>query len=95
MSEKSVNITPEEELEEVRRLFVSKLVDALKEPNPKASLLDVARRYLQDPAKLPKPAPEPVKPGELPFVSEPVPVPVSGPSFARVTAEDLPFKVPA
>lgn len=84
-------MSPEDVAGEIKRLFEAKLIAALQEPDVKASLLDVARRYLADPAKLPRPTPEPVKPEALPF-QEPVPVPVSGPSFAKVTVDTkLPF----
>lgn len=88
------NMSPEDVAGEIKRLFEAKLIASLQEPDVKASLLDVARRYLQDPAKLPKPAPEPVKPEDMPFQQEPAPIPAHGAPFNRISAADLPFKVP-
>lgn len=84
-------MTPDEEREEVRRLFVAKLIDALKEPNPKASLLDVARRYLEQ--LIDPPSAAPVDPESLPFQDD-KPVPVTVP-FTGVDLEKLPFPVRA
>jgi hypothetical protein len=42
----AANERPEDEVAEVRRLLVARLVDGLKDPNSKASFLAVAQRFI-------------------------------------------------
>jgi hypothetical protein len=42
------NETPEDEQEELRRLFVRQMIDGLKASSPKASFLAVVQRYLSE-----------------------------------------------
>ena len=65
------NSTLETDLLELRSVFLTTIIDALKSPNPKAQVLDVAERILSRAGllKVKEPVP-PVDPASLPQFTE-------------------------
>ena len=81
-NDKTKNITPEDEVEELRQLLIQQLIDGLKAPSPKASFLAVVQKFLADSNG--KPSAPPTMTGlaqgrDLPFPTAPATAAPSAP----------------